>query len=86
MGIPRDQYHEDWKLRLEKGFKFAQNFSPGIQRNVVYNLLCSECPSAYVDETGRQFATRMKEHQIARQARGRENPSGPSLPHNRLCV
>ncbi len=35
------------------------------RRNVVYNIPCSECPSAYVGQTGRQFATRMKEHQSA---------------------
>ncbi len=32
------------------------------QRNVVYKMPCSECPSSYVGQTGRQFGTRMKEH------------------------
>ncbi len=35
------------------------------RRNVVYSIPCSECPSAYVGQTGRQLATRMKEHQSA---------------------
>ncbi len=35
------------------------------RRNVVYSIPCSECPSAYVGQTGRQFATPMKEHQSA---------------------
>ncbi len=33
------------------------------RRDVVYSIPSSECPSAYVGQTGRQFATRMKEHQ-----------------------
>ncbi len=33
--------------------------------NVVYSIPCSGCPSAYVGQTGRQFTTRMKEHQSA---------------------
>ncbi len=35
------------------------------RRIVVYRIPCSECPSAYVGQTGRQFATRTKEHQCA---------------------
>ncbi len=35
------------------------------RRNVVYSIPCSQCPSAYVGQTGRQFATRMKERQSA---------------------
>ncbi len=30
--------------------------------NIVYSIPCSECPSACVGQTGRQFATRMTEH------------------------
>ncbi len=35
------------------------------RRNVVYSIPYSECPSVYVDQTGRQFAARMKERQSA---------------------
>ncbi len=35
------------------------------RRNVVYNILCSDCPIAYVGQTAHQFATRVKEHQSA---------------------
>ncbi len=35
------------------------------RRNVVCRIPCSECPSAYVGQTDRQFATCMKQHQTA---------------------
>ncbi len=35
------------------------------QQNIVYSIPCSECPNAYVAQTGHQFATRMKEHRSA---------------------
>ncbi len=35
------------------------------RRNVVHSIPCSECPNAYVGQTGRQFATCMKEHKSA---------------------
>ncbi len=31
--------------------------------NVVLSTLCYECPSTYVGQIGRRFATRMKEYQ-----------------------
>ncbi len=34
-------------------------------RSVVYKIPCSDCPSSCVDQTGRQFGTRMKEHKGA---------------------
>ncbi len=36
-------------------------------------ILCSECPGAFVGQTGRQFAKRMKEHRIA--VRGQDGNS-----------
>ncbi len=35
------------------------------QRIVVYHIPCSDCPNAYVGQTGRQFSTRVKEHKDA---------------------
>ncbi len=35
------------------------------QRNVVYNMPCSECPNAYVGQTGQQLSTRVKQHKGA---------------------
>ncbi len=35
------------------------------QRSVVYKIPCSDCPSSCVDQTGRQFGTRMKKHKGA---------------------
>ncbi len=34
-------------------------------RIVVYSIPCSECPSTYVGQTGRPFATPMRKHQSA---------------------
>ncbi len=45
--------------------------------NVVYNTPCSECPNAYVGQTGREFATRMKENQNA--VRRQDENSLPTL-------
>ncbi len=36
---------------------------PTAESTPVLSIPCSECPSAYVGQTGIQFATRMKEHQ-----------------------
>ncbi len=35
------------------------------QRNVVHHIPCSDRPNAYVDQTGRQLSTRVKEHKGA---------------------
>ncbi len=35
------------------------------RRNELCNIPCFECPSAYVSQTGRPFATHMKEHKSA---------------------
>ncbi len=43
-------------------------------RDVVYRIPCSECPSAYVGQTGRQFATCMKEHQSAVRRQDENSP------------
>ncbi len=50
-----------WKALVQvKGPLLTQRW-----RNVVYSIACSECPSAYVGQIGRRFATCMKEHQSA---------------------
>ena len=41
--------------------KFRQ--PPDLQCNVVYKILCKDCPWNYIGETGRCFQTRKKEHQ-----------------------
>ncbi len=35
------------------------------QRNLVYHIPCSDCPNAYVGQTGRQLSTRVEEHKGA---------------------
>ncbi len=42
---------------------FDSNHPAGHKRGYIKALFSSECPRAYVGQTGRQCATRMKEHQ-----------------------
>ena len=35
------------------------------QAGVVYKIPCSDCPKSYIEQTGRTFAQRVKEHQRA---------------------
>ncbi len=35
------------------------------QQDMMYHIPCSDCPNAYVDPTGRQLSTRVKEHKGA---------------------
>ena len=48
---------------LQRMFPSPKHQVPPEQRtNVIYNIPCSDCSWSYVDETGRSFQTRKKEH------------------------
>ena len=38
---------------------------PELRKAVVYQISCSDCPAAYVGQTGRNLGHRIKEHKYA---------------------
>ncbi len=54
------------------------------RRNVVNSIPCCECPSPYVGQTGRQFATLMKEYESGVRTRIPFWPYIASQPATRL--